>query len=135
MTIGSRFGSSVGVPGRSGQSTRSCSASEPEGVAGPRLGDLDATLGRGGERRSLVGARRRESRVEDALDADAAQHGLRAADVVALRVGEHDRSQPPDAEVAELLRDLRLGRALVDEDRALGNLEQDRRRPGRRRGT
>ena len=65
----SRFGSSVGVPGRSGQSTRSRSRPEPEGVAGTRLGDRDAAVGRGGERRPLVRARDGETRVEDAIDA------------------------------------------------------------------
>ena len=74
----------------------------------------------------LVRARRGEARVEHAVDREPAEHGLSAADVVALRVREHERGEPPDAEAAKLLGDVRLRRPLVDEDRALGHLEQDR---------
>jgi hypothetical protein len=43
-----------------------------------------------------------------------------------VRVSEDDRSQPPDAEAAELGGDVRLGRPFVDEDVPFRHLQEDR---------
>ena len=110
----------------SGQSTRRCSRPSAERVSCPRLDDLDAVLLCFGQRDALVRARSRQVRIEHAIDGNPAQHGLGTADVVALRMREDDRSQPPHAERAELLCDVRLGRALVDEHRALRHLQENR---------
>ena len=100
---------------------------EPEGIAGSGLDDRDAARRqRPRARRPRTGRRRRAAGSSTRSTPMRAEHRLRAADVVALRVREDERRQPADAEVSELLRDLRLGRPLVDEDRALRNLEQDR---------
>ena len=87
-------------------------------------------------------------RIEDALDSDLLQDRLGAADVVALRVGEDERRQASNAERLQLLPDVALRRALVDEDGSLRNLHENgvtladveerdpqpgRRRQGRRR--
>jgi hypothetical protein len=77
------------------------------------------------ERLVLVRARARQPRIEDLLDASATEHGGRPADVVSLRMGQHEDVDALDAEMTEELVDVRLGRALVDENGALGNLEQD----------
>ena len=73
---------------------------EPERVSRPRLDDLDAVLLGLGQRRALVAARPCQARVEHPVDSESAQHGLGPTDVVALRMGENNRSQPPDAECA-----------------------------------
>ena len=62
----------------------------------------------------------------DEVDLEPAEHAGGAADVIALRMGEDERRQPSDAEAGELSGDVRLGRPLVDEHVALGDLQQDR---------
>ena len=46
--------------------------------------------------------------------------------MVALRVSEHEGGQTADAEVAQLPRDLGLGRTLVDEHGPFRHLDEDR---------
>src|SRR5919108_211062 len=101
-------------------------AKAPDAVDGAGSGGDDAHAPAPGLRKGvvLVGARRRDGRVEDELDRQPAQDLGRAADVVALGVREHEHCEPADSEPAELAGDVRLGRALVDEDRAFGDLEQ-----------
>ena len=130
-------------PGAVGPEHAEPEAAEPEAVARARLDDRHAAIRRLGERGALERAGDREPRIEHAIDREPPQDVLGAADVVALRVREHERGEPPDAEAAQLARDVRLRRPLVDEHRALGHLEQDRvaladveegdPQPGRRR--
>jgi len=46
--------------------------------------------------------------------------------VVSLRVCEHERGEPADAEASQLPRHVGFRRALIDQHSALGHLEQDR---------
>jgi len=73
----------------------------------------------------MVLAFRRDARVEHRPDLDRVEHVCGAADVIALRMCQDERDQALHAEALELSGDVSLGRALVDENRTLGNLEQD----------
>ena len=69
---------------------------------------------------------RLEAGVEDLRDADAADDVGRAADVVTLRVRENERRERANTHPGELFRDVRLRRALIDENAGSRRLEQDR---------
>ena len=77
----------------------------------------------------------REPRVEHRVHGEPRAARLRAADVVALRCVSTSAESRRTPSVAQLPATSRFGRPLVDEDRALRHLEQDRSLPGRRRGT
>ena len=74
----------------------------------------------------MVRALGRETWVEHGAHIELLEHVGGAADVVALRMGEDERCKAFDAESFELAGDVRLRRALVDEDGALRDLQQDR---------
>jgi hypothetical protein len=76
-----------------------------------------------GERGFGVGARRRRPGVEHGVHAQAGEDVGGAADVVAIRVREHEQRKAPEPEPVQLPPDLRLGRALVHEHRVLARLE------------
>ena len=76
--------------------------------------------------RPLVDALARLHRVDHLAHGQRTQDGRRAADVVAVRVGRHERGERVESHAAELPVDMRLGRPGVDEHRALRRLEQDR---------
>ena len=91
-----------------GQSTRRLQSAEPERFARPRLEDRDASFAASARAiRSIDADRARWDRARYRLQP--AQHGLGAADVIALWMREHDRRERAHAECAELLRDVRLG--------------------------
>jgi hypothetical protein len=78
----------------------------------------------GGDCRVVIRRRRFDTRVCDGPDSKPVEHGRGPADVVALRVRQHDRRQRPDSEAAKLAGDVRLGRAFVHEHRPAWHLEQ-----------
>ena len=59
-------------------------------------------------------------------DLELLEHVGGAADVVPLRMGEDERRQPSTPSLSSCPATSRLGRPLVDENRALRNLQQDR---------
>ena len=75
--------------------------------------------------RPLVEARARLHRVDHRADRQRPQDGRRAADVIAVRVRDHDRGERVEPHPPQLPVDARLGRAGIDEHRALRRLEQD----------
>src|SRR5215211_1177229 len=99
-----------------------------EAKCAPGVGgdDDDVLSACGSEGSFLVGARRRNPRIEDHVDTQPVEDARGPADVVALRVREDDCGQPADAQAAQLAGDVRLRPALVDEDVSLGHLEQGR---------
>ena len=77
---------------------------DPERVA--LVDDLDRNMAPASRRhrRVVVGGRRLDARVLDLADTKLFEHRRRAADVVALRMGEHDRGERADPHVFELAR-------------------------------
>jgi hypothetical protein len=72
----------------------------------------------------VLGAASRELGIEDGRHPEPPYHLGRAADVVALRVRQHDGRQRAHSEPPELSRDVRLGRPLVDEQDGPGRLDE-----------
>jgi hypothetical protein len=101
-------------------------AAEAERVARARDRDGDAPAPGGRQRVRVLRARSGEARVEHPPDVEAVEHAGGAADVVPLRVRQHEEREPADAEPAELGGDVRLRRPLVDEHGAFAHLQQDR---------
>ncbi len=125
-TIAWLFGSSPGVPGPSGQRTRSLSAPILNAFAGPRDDILNAAPPRGRERRALVRALAGNRRIEDAArHADFFEHLRGAPDVIPLRMREDEQRQARHTERAAAgTRDFASGGTLVDQHRAARDLDQ-----------
>ena len=106
-------------------------------LAGADDVDRDIVLARGRARGALVARRRRgrKSRVDHGTDAQPTDHVGRAADVVALRVRQHDRRQRPEPEAAELARHIEPPAAPGRRARPRRAPRAAPRRPGRRRET
>ena len=76
------------------------------------------------QRVPLVGTGRVQTRIEHHADGRAGEDIGCTADVVALRVREHDSGEPTYAECPKLRRDICLGVTLADEHGALWHLQQ-----------
>ena len=125
MTTALSFGSSPGVPEPSGQRIRTRRA--PTLKLRPARAATTGTF----RSRAIATAASWSSladgyeRVEYGTHVELLEHLGRAADVVALRVGEHERRELVHAQLVELGGHLGLGRALVDQYCALRDLEED----------
>ena len=129
----------VGRAGVVGPEHRSAKPPEPVRAARARAG----TSGTAARVRSAASARSSGpypglERVDHRADRERPQHRRNSADMVAMRVRDDDRRERAQPQPPELTIDMRLRWTRIDEERALGRLEQDpvslARRPGRRRG-
>ena len=125
-TIALSFGSLPGGPGASGHRTRR--DRRPTRYRLPARAVTTATSRRAASARtssrSGLGASTPESTT--VATAKPPHHVRCAADMIELRMGQDDRGERPQPARSQLSGDVCLGRPLVDENRSLGDLQQDR---------
>jgi hypothetical protein len=120
------FGSSPGGPGLVRPEHAQAQGADLQALARAHRDDGHVIRLRGGDGGIVILALGGDPWIEHRTDLDRLEHAGRAADVVALRMGEDERDEPLDAEVLELAGDVSLRRPLVDQNGALPDLQQDR---------
>jgi hypothetical protein len=99
---------------------------EPEALARPCEEYADTPVAGCLERGVLVGALVREAGIEDRVHAGCPDDVGGPADMVTLRMRQNERCEAPDAEPSQARSHVGLRWALVDQQRALRDLDQDR---------